>query len=171
VSEQLLTVLKLCLLALLYLFFLRVLRAVWSEVNPPRAAADVAAAPAAPTGRRRKRAPKVAKPPRPAKGAKARRGSASPTTLVLVEPATRAGTEFALGPELTIGRAGGCSIVLDEQYVSQVHSRLFLRDGSAFVEDLGSTNGTWVNGTRAVGQMPARVGDRIQVGNVVMEVR
>ena len=44
-SEQLLTVLKLCLLALLYLFFLRVLRAVWTEVNPPRAAAEAVAAP------------------------------------------------------------------------------------------------------------------------------
>ncbi len=170
-SEQLLTVLKLCLLALLYLFFLRVLRAVWSEVNPPKVATDVAAVPAPPTGRRRKRTEKQPKPPRSAKGAKSRRGPVAPTKLVLVEPAARAGTEYALGPELTIGRAGGCSIVLDEQYVSQVHSRFFLRDGSAFVEDLGSTNGTWVNGTRAIGQMPARVGDRVQVGNVVMEVR
>ena len=75
------------------------------------------------------------------------------------------------GPELTIGRAGGCSIVLDEQYVSQVHSRVFVRDGAVFAEDLGSTNGTWVNGARAIGQMPARLGDRIQIGNVVMEVR
>ena len=61
--------------------------------------------------------------------------------------------------------------MFDEQYVSQVHSRIFTRDGSVFVEDLGSTNGTWVNGARAVGQMPARLGDRVQVGNVVMEVR
>ncbi len=70
-----------------------------------------------------------------------------------------------------MGRAPGCSLVFDEQFVSQVHSRIFVRDGSVFVEDLGSTNGTWVNGTRAVGQMPARLGDRVQVGNVVMEVR
>ena len=90
---------------------------------------------------------------------------------MLVEPAGRAGAEFPLGQELTVGRAAGCSISLDEQYVSQVHSRIFVRDGSVFVEDLGSTNGTWVNGTRAVGQMPARLGDRIQIGNVVMEVR
>lgn len=165
-SEQLLTVLKLCLLALLYLFFLRVLRAVWTEVNPPRTAAEPAAAPA-PKGKRATAA-------RPAKqrAPKARRGApAIPTRLVIVEPGERAGFEFALGEELTIGRAAGCSIVLDEQYVSQVHARVFIRDGSVFVEDLGSTNGTWVNGSRAVGQMPARPGDRIQVGNVVMEVR
>lgn len=166
-SEQLLTVLKLCLLALLYLFFLRVLRAVWSEVNPPKLATAEAA-----TGRRATspKAPK-AKGAKAPKSPKARRGPSVPTRLVLVEPAERAGAEFALGPELTVGRAGGCSIVLDEQYVSQVHCRIFVRDGSVFAEDLGSTNGTWVNGSRAVGQMPARLGDRIQVGNVVMEVR
>jgi pSer/pThr/pTyr-binding forkhead associated (FHA) protein len=164
VSEQLLTVLKLCLLALLYLFFLRVLRAVWTEVNPPRTATADASA-AAPRKGSKQKAPK-------AKSSKTRRRTpAVPTRLVLVEPVARAGAEYALGPELTVGRAAGCSIVLDEQYVSQVHTRIFVRDGSVFAEDLGSTNGTWVNGSRAVGQMPARLGDRIQVGNVVMEVR
>ncbi len=162
-SEQLLTVLKLCLLALLYLFFLRVLRAVWTEVNPPKLAP-------ADAGTRSRKAAKQKAPKQ--KPARTRRGApALPTRLVLIEPANRAGVEYALGDELTIGRAAGCSIALDEQYVSQVHSRLFIRDGSVFVEDLGSTNGTWVNGTRAVGQMPARLGDRIQIGNVVMEVR
>lgn len=162
-SEQLLTVLKLCLLALLYLFFLRVLRAVWTEVNPPRpATADLGGVPRKAA---KQKSPKV-------KSSKTRRRApAVPTRLVIVEPAARAGAEFALGPELTIGRAAGCSIVLDEQYVSQVHTRVFIRDGSVFAEDLGSTNGTWVNGSRAVGQMAARLGDRIQVGNVVMEVR
>jgi pSer/pThr/pTyr-binding forkhead associated (FHA) protein len=161
VPEQLLTVLKLCLLALLYLFFLRVLRAVWTEVNPPKAAATpkgqvaVAAAPRA----------------RSQRSQRSRRKAAVPTRLVVVEPTTRAGSEFPLGADLTVGRAPGCNLVFDEQYVSQVHTRIFLRDGAVFVEDLGSTNGTWVNGARAVGQMPARLGDRIQVGNVVMEVR
>ncbi len=162
-SEQLLTVLKLCLLALLYLFFLRVLRAVWSEVTPPKVVPATGA-----VGRRGK-TPR-AKTPK-AKTTKARRSASVPTRLVIIEPPARAGAEFALGPELTVGRAGGCSIVLDEQYVSQVHCRIFIRDGSVFAEDLGSTNGTWVNGSRAVGQMPARLGDRVQVGNVVMEVR
>ena len=163
-SEQLLTVLKLCLLALLYLFFLRVLRAVWTEVNPPRTVAADAGGVAQRKASKQK-APK-------AKSSKSRRRApAVPTRLVIVEPAARAGAEFALGPELTVGRAAGCSIVLDEQYVSQVHTRIFIRDGSVFAEDLGSTNGTWVNGSRAVGQMAARLGDRIQVGNVVMEVR
>ena len=168
-SEQLLTVLKLCLLALLYLFFLRVLRAVWTEVNPPRHAVEPVAAAAPPKGKRG--AAKAAKVPKQ-RAPRARRGApATPSRLVIVEPSDRAGAEFSLGEELTLGRAAGCSVVLDEQYVSQVHARAFVRDGSVFVEDLGSTNGTWVNGSRAVGQMPARPGDRVQVGNVVMEVR
>lgn len=164
-SEQLLTVLKLCLLALLYLFFLRVLRAVWTEVNPPRHAVEAVAA-APPKGKRGAARAAKQRAPRPRRGA-----PVAPSKLVTVEPVDRAGGEYPLGEELTVGRAAGCSIVLDEQYVSQVHARIFIRDGSVFVEDLGSTNGTWVNGSRAVGQMPARPGDRVQVGNVVMEVR
>lgn len=158
--EQLLTVLKLCLLALLYLFFLRVLRAVWTEVNPPKASTKAKSAPPVPASTRARRG-----------AARARRRPAVPTRLVIVEPSARAGAEYPLGPDMTVGRAPGCDLVFDEQYVSQVHTRIFSRDGSVFVEDLGSTNGTWVNGGRAVGQMPARLGDRIQVGNVVMEVR
>jgi len=154
----LLTVLKLCLLALLYLFFLRVLRAVWTEVNPPKTAP--AAEPVA-----------GAAPVAKVRSSRARRKLATATRIVVVEPPARQGAEFALGPELTVGRAPGCSMVFDEQFVSQVHARMFVRDGGVFVEDLGSTNGTWVNGSRVVGQMPARPGDRIQVGNVVMEVR
>jgi pSer/pThr/pTyr-binding forkhead associated (FHA) protein len=163
VPEQLLTVLKLCLLALLYLFFLRVLRAVWTEVNPPKSAPTPAAPVPATTGRARRSAARAA--------GRSRRKEVVPTRLVVVEPATRQGTEYPLGPDMTVGRAQGCNLVFDEQYVSQVHTRIFSRDGSVFVEDLGSTNGTWVNGTRAVGQMPARLGDRVQIGNVVMEVR
>lgn len=169
-SEQLLTVLKLCLLALLYLFFLRVLRAVWTEVNPPRLAPADAGQPVPVEKSRRLGRNRTNKAVN--KTAKPRRGAPSVASrLVLIEPEGRAGLEFGLDQELTVGRAAGCSIVLDEQYVSQVHTRIFIRDGSVFVEDLGSTNGTWVNGNRAVGQMPARLGDHIQIGNVVMEVR
>ncbi len=156
--EQLLTVLKLCLLALLYLFFLRVLRAVWAEVTPPKAAAESAVV------------PPPSKPPK-IKSVRASKKGSVPTKLTVVEPIARAGADFPLGGDLTLGRAPGCSVVLDEQYVSQVHSRVFQRDNSVFVEDLGSTNGTWLNGVRAVGQMHARPGDRIQIGNVILEFR
>jgi len=171
VPEQLLTVLKLCLLALLYLFFLRVLRAVWTEVSPPKAAGAGAPVAAAAAPAKPSRSSKSRRSGRQGRTRASKRQPASPTRLVTVEPVARAGLEVALGPEITVGRAAGCSMVFDERFVSQVHCRIFLRDGSVFVEDLGSTNGTWVNGARVVGQMPARLGDRIQIGNVVLEVR
>lgn len=158
--EQLLTVLKICLLILLYLFFLRVLRAVWAEVSAPKLAPEpVATMPPVipPKGR--------SKPPRGS-----RRG-AVPERLAVVDPPERQGAEFQIGPEVTVGRSSGCSIVFDEQYVSSVHTRVFTREDQVFVEDLGSTNGTWLNGVRAVGQMPVRVGDRVQIGNVILELR
>lgn len=142
------------------------LRAVWTEVSPPRiptATAD--------TGRTTKR--KAKKPAtKPVAAVKPKKRSSSrPSQLAIIEPDELVGIAYELNGELTLGRAPGCSIVLDQQYVSQVHCRLFIREDTLFVEDLGSTNGTWINGTRAQGQLPARIGDKIQTGNVVMEVR
>jgi pSer/pThr/pTyr-binding forkhead associated (FHA) protein len=165
VPEQLLNVLKLCLLALLYLFFLRVVRAVWVEVNGPRlrrTSATPAPVPvAAPTGsvsRRDRRARKAST---------AENGPA----LVVLAPPDQHGRAYSLGEELTIGRAAGCQITLDDTYVSQLHARVFLRDGSYYVEDLGSTNGTYLNRKKVSGPLLAKPGDQLQVGSVVLEVR
>lgn len=162
--EQLLTVLKLCLLALLYLFFLRVLRAVWTEVNPPKVATTPPAAPAA-TGSTRSRRSTTRTPGR------SRRKEAVPTRLVVVEPVARQGTEFALGPDMTVGRAAGCNLVFDEQYVSQVHTRIFSRDGSVFVEDLGSTNGTYLARNKVTTPTRVPLGTPVRVGKTVIELR
>ena len=153
-SEQLLNLLKLCLLALLYLFFLRVLRAVWAELSP-HAADGVAAKPS------RRRDPRPATP---------RRAGRAPTSLKVVEPEDQRGRAFPLGDELTVGRAAGCQVTLDDTYVSQLHARVFSRDGQTFVEDLGSTNGTYLNRQKVSGPMAMQRGDRLQVGNTVMEL-
>jgi predicted component of type VI protein secretion system len=160
VSEQLLTILNLCLLALLYLFFLRVLRAVWAEISTPR-----------PSGERRRRGGRSATAPAPARAATSRRrGRGHSADLVVVEPADSRGRRYPLGDELTVGRAAGCQIVVDDTYVSQLHARVFTRDGQLFVEDLGSTNGTYLNRTKVAGPMVMQRGDRLQVGNTVLEV-
>jgi hypothetical protein len=152
VSEQLLTILKICLLILLYLFFLRVLRAVWAELRAPRVVAQ--AAPAAQRAdRRRRRGPRR-----------------SATQLRMVEPVAQRGRTFPLAEEVTVGRAAGCSITLDDTFVSQIHARVFARNGQWFVEDLGSTNGTYVNRSKVSGPMVITNGDRFQVGNTVMEL-
>ena len=159
-SEQLLTILKLCLLALLYLFFFRVLRAVWAELRPPKlvAAAPRAAAPAAGGRSARKAAKRQAK------------AAPSPPRLVVVEPVDQRGRAFPLGPEVTVGRAAGCQITLDDTYASQIHARVFQRDGQYLVEDLGSTNGTYLNRQKVAGPMLVHQGDRLQIGNTVMEM-
>jgi pSer/pThr/pTyr-binding forkhead associated (FHA) protein len=75
-----------------------------------------------------------------------------------------------LGDELTVGRAPGCQVTLDDTYASQIHARLFARDGQLFVEDLGSTNGTWINRQKVSGPVVMKPGDTLKVGNTVMEL-
>jgi hypothetical protein len=155
--EPLLTILKLCALALLYLFFLRVLRAVWAEVSPAR----VAAAPPAPARPKGTPRPRGRRP-------RARRGGGN--ALVVVEPPEGAGTRHPLGEEVTVGRAAGCTVTLDDNYVSQLHARVFRRDGAVYVEDLGSTNGTYVNGQKLTGAVLVKRGDLVRIGSTVLEV-
>jgi pSer/pThr/pTyr-binding forkhead associated (FHA) protein len=153
VPDQLLNLLKLFLLLLLYLFFLRVLRAVWTEVNPPKP---------------------VEAPPKPKRDRAARRTSGTrkqgPLVLRLVAPPELKGRSFPLGEEVTVGRAAGCQVTIDDTYASQLHARVFLRDGQVFVEDLGSTNGTYLNRRKVAGPMLVSPGDRVQVGSTVMEL-
>ncbi len=156
-SEQLLDLLKLGLLALLYLFFLRVIWAVWTELRAPVPA----------------RVPVGARGPARARGG--RRREPKPrrrelTTVAIVEPPDLAGGRYPLGAEMTMGRAPGCTVVLDDTYVSQLHTRIFGQDGAYYVEDLGSTNGTYHNGDPVSGPERLHPGDRIQIGNVVLEL-
>ncbi len=155
-SEQLIDLLKLGLLALLYLFFLRVIWAVWTELRAPAVepvGADTAAAPA----------------PRRARATRTRQARGELTTLRVIEPAAAA-ADHALGEEMTMGRAPGCTIVVDDTYVSQLHARVFRRDDGWFVEDIGSTNGTFLNGSQLGAAQRLGRGDRIQLGNAVLEI-
>lgn len=160
VSEQLLFLLKLCLLALLYLFFFRVLRAVWAEVRAP---VGVMSVPAAATG-----APKADR--KALREAKKRDRKAS-LKLVTVDPPAMRGQAYTLGGEVTIGRAPGCQVAVEDAYVSQLHARVYTRDGRYMLEDLGSTNGTQLNKKRVGAPTVLQRGDRVQVGNTVFEVR
>jgi pSer/pThr/pTyr-binding forkhead associated (FHA) protein len=156
VTEQLLRLLTGFLLVLLYLFFLRVLRAVWTEVNAPPRTAQAVAAPAVKRGRVRRHA-------RPSR-------SNHPQLRVLEPPGLR-GRAFALDEEITLGRAAGCQVPLDDAYASQVHARVFEREGHWYVEDLGSTNGTYLNRRRVAGPMVIKRHDRLQIGNTVLELQ
>jgi pSer/pThr/pTyr-binding forkhead associated (FHA) protein len=150
VPESVLTILKYCFLALVYLFLLRVVQIVLREMRAPKpAAAGDGAAAAAPSPR--KRGPGL--------------------RLRLLEPASREGETVPVGEELTVGRGGGCGIVLaDDQFVSTVHARVFRRGDDVFVEDLGSRNGTFVNGHPVEGTARLKRGDRVQFGQTVAEL-
>lgn len=147
-----------CVIALIFLFFLRVIRAVWVEVRP--------------AGPRQGRTnPRAAAEQRVAAGPPARRGGKGPLHLEVVEPLDRTGQRFDLDDEVTIGRSPGCGIATTyDIYSSTVHARLFNQDGRLYVEDLGSTNGTFVNSERIVKPTKLGRGDLLQVGATVFQV-
>lgn len=157
-TDQLLGILKIALLALLYLFFARVLWTVWTEVRGPRGGhVPVAAAGAAP------------RPAGPTPG-KGKRGTVG--RLVVIEPKQRKGQAYAVHQEMTMGRSEGCTMSIpDDTFMSQVHARVFVSDGKVYVEDLASTNGSYLNGNRLTATQPLRRGDRLQVGNTVLEAQ
>ncbi len=149
-SDSILTVLKFCLLALLYLFLVRVVIIVARELRGTPAPVAVAPTPA---------------PSRPASRTRKRSWR-----LVVVEPKAEQGQAFAVDGEATMGRGGGCTIPLSfDTFASQVHARAFDRDGNLWVEDLGSTNGTFVNGEKLTQATMLKKGDRVKIGETVLE--
>jgi pSer/pThr/pTyr-binding forkhead associated (FHA) protein len=157
VPDDLLNLLKIFLLVLLYLFFFRVLRAVYTEINPSRMAEATAGAGVRPAGGKASR-----------RGGRSKR--AGPPTLRVIEPPELRGRSYPLDDEVTLGRAAGCQVPIDDAYASQVHARVFHNDGQWYVEDLGSTNGTYLNRHRVAGPMVVKRRDRVQIGNTVLEL-
>lgn len=155
--ESLLTILKFCLLALTYLFLARVVRVVLSEMRAEKVPTEPVAVPVAAA---------VSSAPRPGTEADAKGPG-----LQVVVAGPYEGRRFALADEITVGRAPGCGIVLAEDtFVSQVHARVFRHGREIWVEDLGSTNGTVVNGARLDQATRVRPGDTIQFGETVTRV-
>ncbi|GIU92785.1 MAG: phosphopeptide-binding protein [Acidimicrobiia bacterium] len=103
-------------------------------------------------------------------GAVARSGR-SGNRVVVVRSDTQAGLDFTVVDSVVVGRSPKADIVLDDPYASEFHLRLTHRDGRLTVTDLGSTNGTYVNGRRLSTPVDLARGDAIQVGKTVMEVR
>jgi hypothetical protein len=80
------------------------------------------------------------------------------------------GAEWPLAGGVRIGRSSGCDLVLGDDSVSRRHAEIALRGGVCVVRDLGSCNGTWVNG-RPILRARLRRGDELQVGETVIQVR
>lgn len=183
-SEPLLNVMKVMLLAGLYLFFVRVLWSVFSELRDPR---TIVRKQTAKNGRHAQRsaipdhalqgqvpvamAPAGA-PPAPAPGSPSGRAPIVDLAigqLLVIDPPELAGVRYQLGPEITLGRADTNAIMLDDTYVSTVHARIFETKGTYFVEDLASRNGSTLNGAPLVATTALMPGDRLQFGATAME--
>lgn len=164
-SDPLLLILRVGLLALVYLTFFRVLRAVWVELRTESRV--VVAAPVVVPASAAAPAPAPVAPPA---AAAVDGGGPAGARLVVLTPATMAGTVFDLQTETTIGRAAGCGVVVDDPRVSKLHARLFHSGGRWVVEDLGSTNGTLLNDHVLDLAKNVGPGDRIQVGEHVLEL-
>lgn len=82
------------------------------------------------------------------------------------------GASVPLGASpVTIGRANGCTLVLDDEYVSNQHARLSPDSGAWLVEDLGSTNGTFLGNQRISHPTPVPLGTPIRIGTTTLELR
>ncbi len=118
--------------------------------------------------------PRVAVPP-PAR----RRGRGTPpppgprrASVLIVTAGGLAGTRIGLtGAPVLIGRADDSTLVLTDDYASTRHARISQQEGVWFVEDLGSTNGTYLGQHKLGGPTPLEVGVPIRIGQTVMELR
>lgn len=173
-NDALLDILKWALLALLYLFFARVLFTVWTQLRAPRTTSGptVTSAPDDPT--MMAGAPQLAPtaPTKQPKAQKVRTQRGAVTALVVLEPKAQKGRAFALDHEITVGRATTCTIALpDDPYISTLHAHV-VRDGDeVWVEDLGSTNGSHLNGGRLTARKLVQQGDRLQFGQTLLEAQ
>jgi pSer/pThr/pTyr-binding forkhead associated (FHA) protein len=123
--------------------------------------------------RRRRGTPTQRTAPRPAAPATRppRSARAAPQQL-LVTAGALAGTSLGLtGQQITIGRADDATLVLADDYASTRHARLFPQDGQWLVEDLGSTNGTYLDRQKVTAPTPVPIGVPIRIGKTVLELR
>ena len=119
--------------------------------------------------RRRQRKPPQVKAPRQPRAGRPGRGT--PQRL-LVTAGGLAGTSIGLtDQQITIGRANDATLVLNDDYASSRHARLFPQDGQWIVEDLGSTNGTYLDRQKVTQPTPVPPGVPIRIGKTVLELR
>ena len=157
-SELTLFLIRVAFLAILWIFVLSTISVIRSDMFGARVPETARGGAPAPTGRKGSSKPK-----------KPRRGA--PTHLLVVEgdnPGTRA--ELADAP-LLIGRGSDAAIKLDDDYVSTRHARVAASGDEWFVEDLGSTNGTYVGPVRITQPTTIGVGVQVRVGKTILELR
>lgn len=156
-SEIALTVLKVLFLALLWLFIFSAVAVIRTDLfGKPVPAPDQ-------PGARELEAPS---PP----SRRSRRPRGDPRVLSIVQ-GQQTGEAAELTPGLVlIGRSADCQLVLDDDYVSTRHARVVAGESGLYIEDLGSTNGTYVNGRRITAATTVTTAESIRIGRTVMQL-
>ena len=166
-SELTITLLRLGYLVVLWLFVLaaigvlrrdlygtRIVNRRLRTARAPRPTPTSPAPPSAPTGR---------PAPFPRRD--------TPRRLVVTAGPLRGTTLPLTSSAILIGRAPACTLVLDDDYSSSRHARIFSQDGRWYVEDLGSTNGTFVGRDRVTEPTPVPIGAQVRVGQSTLELQ
>jgi len=180
-SELTLLVLQLGFLLLLWVFIFAIVYSLRSDLfgqrvrklqpdaaaaAPAPAAAFPVAAPASPS------AVTSAHPAAPASGPGGETASTENATRLVITSGQKAGAEFPLGrDEITIGRSSDSAIIIRDDYTSTHHARLMLWNGRWMIQDLDSTNGTFLNGSRVTVPTPIPLGATVKVGATTFELR
>ncbi|GFP23256.1 hypothetical protein HKBW3S44_01115 [Candidatus Hakubella thermalkaliphila] len=95
----------------------------------------------------------------------------APGIIILKDPEGRRGEIFSVRDLMIIGRNPECHLPLADAYASSQHARIFFQDGGIFIEDLDSTNGTFVNGIRVSDPSALEDGAQIQIGQTILEFK
>ncbi|MEU0839970.1 FHA domain-containing protein [Streptomyces sp. NPDC005962] len=172
-SELTLTVMRLGFLAVLWLFVIVAVQVIRSDLFGTRVTQRGSSRRGAPDRQQQQqRQQQQTAPPQQRQQPSGRGRRGAPTKLVVSE-GTLTGTTVALqGQTITLGRAHDSTIVLDDDYASSRHARIYPdRDGQWIVEDLGSTNGTYLDRNRLTTPTPIQLGAPIRIGKTVLELR
>jgi hypothetical protein len=148
--EAVLDILKYFFLFLIFLFLARAVKAMFLEISGPRALKGSPLAPSAPVA--------------------ARPTGRAPEKMAVTAPDAKP-RSFDIGDELIIGRADKCHVVIGDSYASQIHARVFRRQDAVYIEDMGSTNGTYLNRRKVTAPIQVNRGDTARIGKTQMEFK
>ena len=160
-NELTLTLIRVAFLAVLWLFVIAAIGVVRTDLFGTTTAKM----------RRNRNQPPPPQQPRmtPPKPAKAGRGT--PRFLLVTEGALAGRSIDLTDQQITMGRANDATLVLNDDYASTHHARIFPQDGQWVVEDLGSTNGTYLDRQKVTRPTPVPVGVPIRIGKTALELR
>jgi hypothetical protein len=169
-SELTLTVIRLALLALLWIFVFSVVGVLRGDLYGTRVLSrGKAKAPRHPVREPVAQAVPVGRPvtPKPTRSSVRR----VPTSLAVTEGSLAGTTLSLMDSGVLLGRNPECTLVLDDDFASGRHARIYRKEDGWFVEDLGSTNGTYLGAARLTEPMPLEVGSTLRIGKTIFELR